>query len=89
MDPTPDPADFVEVYHAESLMAAQKIVDVLLTPEGIPAQLRDRIDQVFPSVAQPGGVYIAVPSGRREQALAVLDEARENGYLDGEDGERV
>jgi hypothetical protein len=89
MEPTSKAEDFVEIYHAESQMAAQKIVDVLLTPAEIPVRIHDRIDQAFPSVGQPGGVFIAVPADQRERALAILDEAREDGYLDAEDGAKV
>jgi hypothetical protein len=44
---------------------------------------------VAPASTQAHGVFIAVPEEQREKAVAILDEARENGYLDGEDGERV
>jgi hypothetical protein len=81
--------DFVEIYQAGSPIAAQKIVDVLLAPEGIEVMLHDRMNVVAPADSQTGGVFIAVPAEQREKAVALLDEARENGYLDDEDGERV
>jgi hypothetical protein len=89
MHPTSNPEDFVEIYHTDSLMAAQKIIDVLLTPAGIAVQIHDRIDQAFPSLGKAGGVFIAVQADLREKALAILDEAREDGFLDGQDGAKV
>ncbi len=89
MVPTHKARDFVEIYHAQSAIAAQKIVDVILAPEGIEVMLHDRVNVVAPASSQFGGVYIAVPSEQREKAVGLLDEARENGYLDDEDGEAV
>jgi hypothetical protein len=89
MAPTHKARDFVEIYRAQSAIAAQKIVDVVLAPEGIEVMLHDRINVVGPAPTQFGGVYIAVPEDQREKAIGLVDEARENGFLDDEDGERV
>ncbi len=89
MSPTRKAEDFVEIFVTDSTMTAQKIIDVLLAPEGIEVRLHDRKDQAFPSVGQPGGVFIAVPEGQRDKAVGLLDEARENGYLNEEDGAKV
>ena len=76
----------VEVFQADSELAAQQIVDVVLGPGGVEAQIHDRKDQALPGVGQPGGFFIAVPVSQREKAVGLIDEARENGFLDeGED----
>jgi hypothetical protein len=82
-------AEVIEVFHTDSVIVARKIVDVLLGPEGVDATLHDRKDQAFPGLGQPGGMYVAVPMGQREKALGLIDEARENGFLDEDEGERV
>ncbi len=89
MSPTHKPRDFVEIFQAESAITAQKIVDVLLAPEGIEVMLHDRMNVVAPAGTQFGGVYIAVPAEQRDQAIGILDEARANGYLDDADGDKV
>jgi len=82
--------EFVEIYQAESQIAAQKIVDVLLGPEGIEVMLHDRLNVVAPAPAgQAGGFFIAVPADQRERAVTILEEAKDNGYLDDEDGELI
>jgi hypothetical protein len=73
--------DFSEVYHTYSAFVAQKIVDVILRPNQIDGVIRDRKDLMFPSSAQVGGLYIAVPGSKRDEAERLLAEAHENGYL--------
>ncbi len=82
MEPNRTPDQFVEVFHTDSVVEARKIVDVLLVPDGIEASVHDRKDLAFPGVGQPGGFYIAVAASQREKALGLIDEARENGFLD-------
>ena len=82
MEPNGTAEEFVEVFHTDSRVEAQKIVDVLLGPDEIEATVHDRKDLAFPGVGQPGGFYIAVPASKREKALGLIDEARENGFLD-------
>ncbi len=84
-----NPDDIVEIFHTDDPLAAQKIVDVVLVPEGIDATLHDRKDAVFPATGQPGGVYIAVPVAQREKAVGLIDEARENGFLEQGEGDKV
>lgn len=81
--------DFVEVFQADALIAAQKIVDVVLAPGGIQAQIHDRKDQALLGAGQPGGFFIAVPTSLREKAVGLIDEARENGFLDEDEVEKV
>jgi hypothetical protein len=75
--------DFVEVYHTNTTAEAQKILDVILAPQGVEGVIHDRQDHAFiaPS-AQAGSVSVAVPFGSREQAILLLQEARAAGYLD-------
>jgi hypothetical protein len=82
-----DPDDVVEVFEAESIFAAQRIADTLLIPEGIDAQVVDRTAHELPGVGQPGSVVVFVPPDQRVKALAIIEEARANGYLEPEDGE--
>jgi hypothetical protein len=89
MDPNRKASDFVEIYHADSRIAAQKIIDVILAPEGVETMVHDRLAEHLPGMGLPGGVYIAVPDDQREKAVGLLDEARENGFLEDEDGETI
>jgi hypothetical protein len=81
--------EFVEIFRTDSVVVAQELVDVLLIPEGIEALVHDRKDQAFPGVGQPGSFYIAVPAEQRTKAVGLIDEARENGMIDAEDGAKV
>ena len=83
------PTDIVEVFEASTLAAAQKILDVLLLPEGIEVDLHDRSDHAFPTEGQPGGYFIAVPLAQAARAREVLSEAMKNGFLDPNDGEVI
>ena len=83
------PTDIVEVFVASTLAAGQKILDVLLLPEGIEADLHDRSDHVFPAEGQPGAYFIAVPLTQETRAREVLSEAMKNGFLDPSDGEAI
>ncbi len=77
----------VEVWIAPSTVVAQKILDVLLTPEGIEATVHDRRDAMFPSEGEPGGYYVAVRADQADRAREILDEARRNGFLDPQEGD--
>jgi hypothetical protein len=79
--------DVVEVYRTESTIVAQKIVDVILIPDGINAVVHDRSDRAFPGIGQPGGWFVAVPGLQREEALRLIGEAMDNGFIDDEEGE--
>jgi hypothetical protein len=89
MESTPQPDNLVEIFHTNDLAAAQEIVVVVLQPEGIEAVVHDRKDMAFPASGQPGGFYIAVPGTQREKAIGLIDEARENGFLDDKEGDKV
>jgi hypothetical protein len=75
--------DYTEIYHTDSTAEARKILDVILLPQNIEAVIHDRSDKALPAAGQPGGYYIAVPGAQREQAAAILQEAVDNGYLEG------
>ncbi len=79
--------DIVEVFHTESPFAAQKVLDVILVPEGIDAVIHDRRTTMLPSVASAGGVTITVARQHAERASALIAEAEANGFLDPEEGE--
>jgi hypothetical protein len=81
--------DLVEIFQADALISAQKIVDVVLAPGGVEAQIHDRKDRALPGVGQPGGYFIAVPQSQREKAVGLIDEARENGFLDEDEVEKL
>jgi hypothetical protein len=81
--------DYVEVFRSDGLIAAQKIVDVILAPGGIEAQIHDRKDLALAGIGQPGAFFIAVPASQREKAVGLIDEARENGFLDEDEVEKV
>jgi hypothetical protein len=84
-----DPDDYVEVFQTDSTIAAQKVLDVLLVPEGIKAVLRDRKSENFPGAGLPGSLFIAVHRDDLERATGILDEARENGFLEVDEGAPV
>ena len=79
--------EYVEVYHTDSTIVAQKILDVLLLPEGLRALVHDRKEQMFPGQGLPGGVFIAVAQEQEDAARELIAEAHENGFLDDDDGE--
>ena len=81
--------DLVEVFQADDAIAAQKIVDVVLAPGGVEGLIHDRKDQALPGLGQPGAFYIAVPASQREKAVGLIDEARENGFLDEDEVEKI
>jgi hypothetical protein len=84
-----DAGDLVEVFQTDSLIAAQKVLDVILGPEGIKAVLHERRDQMFPGAGKPGAVFIAVASADRGRAVALIEEAEQNGFLEPDEGEKV
>jgi hypothetical protein len=84
-----DTLDFVEIYHTTSTFAAQKILDVLLLPADINAIVRNRSDTPFPTSEISGGAYIAVARPHVDKAKALIEEAEEDGFLTGEDGEET
>lgn len=73
--------ELVEVYRAESLVEADKIVTVVLNPEGIEASVVDKNDREFPGAGQPGGYYVTVEESKKERALELIDEAVKNGVV--------
>jgi hypothetical protein len=79
-------SDFVEVYHTDSTIMAQKILDVILAPGDIDGVLHNRRSEAFPSAAQPGGWFVAVHIDKRDEAVRLLKEALENGYIEKTDG---
>jgi hypothetical protein len=87
MQPQDKSLAFVEVYRAASTQSAQKILDVLLAPEGIEAMVHDRRDSMFPGVGEPGAYFVAARADQADRAREILDEAQRNGFLDPEDGE--
>jgi hypothetical protein len=84
-----DAENLVEVFRTDSPIAAQKVLDVILMPEGIRAVLHDREARMFPGAGKPGGVFIAVASEDRDRAIALITEAEQNGFLDPAEGGRV
>jgi hypothetical protein len=84
-----EPGDLTEVFHTDSPIAAQKVLDVLLRPEGIGAVVHERRDRMFPGAGKPGGVYIAVAASDRDRAVALLEEALANGFLEAGEGDVV
>ncbi len=87
--PTAEPEQFVEVYRTDSTIAAHKILDVILVPEGIQAQVHDRLEGMFHGQGLPGGVYIAVLKDQADQARGLIGEALDNGFLEQDEGEVV
>jgi hypothetical protein len=87
--PANDSAEYVEVFHTDSTIVAQKILDLLLVPEGVRAQLHDRKEGMFPGQGLPGGVYIAVVKEQEDAARELIGEALENGFLGDDEGEIV
>jgi len=73
--------ELVEVYQADSIVAADKIVTVVLNPEGIEATVLDKNDREFPGIGQSGGYFVAVEESKRERALQLIDEAIKNGVV--------
>jgi hypothetical protein len=73
--------ELVEVYRSDSFVGADRIVRVVLAPEGVEAEVIDRNDREFPGAGQPGGYFVAVKADQREQAQALIAEAKENGLL--------
>ena len=86
---SPETEDVVEVYRTDSDIVARKVVDVLLRPDGISADIHDRKDAMFPGAGQPGSLQIAVPRKDVERARQIITEAVDNGFLDAEEGEAV
>jgi hypothetical protein len=83
------PDELVEVFQTDSLIAAQKVLDVILVPEGIRAVLHERRDRMFPGAGKPGGVFIAVATEDKERAVALIAEAEANGFLGPDEGNQV
>jgi hypothetical protein len=82
-----EPDDMVEVFKCTSLASAQMIIDEVLSPEGIPAVVHDRMSMMIPAPASMvGGFFIAVPAEAAAQAIDALREADE-GDLIPDDGE--
>jgi len=73
--------ELVEIFRADSLVAADKIVTVVLNPEGIRASVIDKNDREFPGAGQSGGYFVAVEDSKKERALELIDEAVKNGVI--------
>lgn len=79
--------DFIEVYATPDMANAERVMDEVLTPAGIPAQIHNRQSSMFPAPAASSGRYfLAVAKSRAAQALDALREADEAGVL-GDEGE--
>ncbi len=89
MHPGHKPRDFVEVYGTSSTHVPQKILDVLLAPEGIEATIHDRANGMFPTAGEPGGYFVAVSGDQAERARQIIAEALRNGFLDPGEGELI
>ena len=83
---TPEP-EYVEVYRTESAIVAQKMLDEVLRPEGIRAQMHDRLEKMFPGQGKPGGVYIAAAVEQADAARELIHEAIEDGFVEEDEGE--
>ena len=87
--PANDSAEYVEVYHTDSTILAHKVLDVVLAPEGVRAQVHDRTQTYFPGDGLPGQVFIAAVKEQADMARELIAEAQENGFLEEDDGEIV
>lgn len=75
--------DWVEVYHTDSILDAERILDSVLRSEGIEGVIHDRTDHALPAPAsQPGTVGIAVAASDATAARELLREAAVDGVLD-------
>ena len=79
--PESEAEELVEVYRAESYVEADKLVRVVLNPEGVEARVIDRNDREFPGAGQSGGYFVAVEESKKERALQLIDEAVKNGVI--------
>jgi hypothetical protein len=74
--------ELVEVFRCTSLATAQMAIDVVLSPAGIPADIRNRTSTILPAPASMmGDYYLAVPRGRAAEAIDLLRGAQEGGAL--------
>lgn len=90
MDPSATVSDYEEVFETDSVTEAQRIVDVILRPQGIDAILHDRTSHALPApAAMSGSVFVAVLSGQVRSARQMLAEACESGYISTESGSLV
>jgi hypothetical protein len=90
MDPRAAVPEYEEVFESDSVIEAQRIVDVILRPQGIDAVLHDRTSHAFPAPAtMAGGVFVAVLSEQVRKARELISEACEAGYVSEESGELV
>ena len=75
--------DWTEVYHTDSTLEAQRILDTVLRSEGIEGLIHDRTDHALPAPAsQPGTVAIAVRQRDADRARQLLDQAAADGIMD-------
>lgn len=81
--------EFVEVYRTESPIVSQKVLDLVLGPEGIEGVVHDRKEAMFVGVGKPGGYFIAVPKEQQARAAELIAEAEQNGFLDAGEGNAV
>ena len=77
----------IEVYATPDRAVAERVIDEVLSPAGIPADIHNRQSSAFPAPAASSGRYfIAVPRNRAAEALDALREAQEGGVI-GDEGE--
>jgi hypothetical protein len=87
MAQAPQDEDFTEVYATPDRAVAERVVDEVLSPAGIPAVIHNRQSSAFPAPAASfGRFFIAVPKSRTAESLDALREAQEGGVL-GDEGE--
>lgn len=82
-------SDLVEIYRADSDIAASVVMDEILGPAGIRAYRHDRRSHALPAPASmPGEIGIAVSMARADEARTLLREALRDGVLpaDGDGG---
>jgi hypothetical protein len=79
--------DMTEVYATADLAVAERVLDEVLIPAGIPAAIHNRQSSALPAPSSLFGRYfIAVPKNRAAEAIDALREAQEAGVL-GDEGE--
>lgn len=77
--------ELVEVFSASNMFVAQAAIDEVLAPAGIDGVIRDRSAAMLPApAAMSGAVFIAVPQSQIDKAIDALEEALEDGAIEGE-----
>ena len=77
--------ELVEVFSASNMFVAQAAIDEVLAPAGIEGVIRDRTGHMLPAPsAMSSAFFIAVPESQTAKAMEALEEAMEDGVIDGE-----